>query len=63
MLTAEELELLRHALTEERTRLEEFLRISKDGAKPVGLDEPIGRLSRMDAIPSCAKTRPFRNRP
>ena len=50
MLKTEELELLRHALIEERTRLDEFLRTSKEVAKPVGLDEPIGRLSRMDAI-------------
>ena len=50
MLQAEELEELRVALTEESARLEDLLRTSKDGAKPVGLDEPIGRLSRMDAI-------------
>ena len=61
MLTAEELELLRQALTEERTRLEELLRISKDGAKPVGLDEPIGRLSRMDAIQQQQMTKANRS--
>ena len=61
MLTAEELELLRQALTEERTRLEEFLRISKDGAKPVALDEPIGRLSRMDAIQQQQMTKANRS--
>ncbi len=61
MLTAEELELLRRALAEERTRLEEFLRISKQGAKPVGLDEPIGRLSRMDAIQQQQMTKANRS--
>ena len=30
--------------------LEELLKLSKDGAKPVELDQPIGRLSRMDAM-------------
>jgi len=49
-LTQEQLEELGRDLIEERARLEEVLEISKDGAKPVGLDEPIGRLSRMDAI-------------
>ena len=49
-LTAEQLEELRSELTEERARLAEVLKISKDGAKPVDLDEPIGRLTRMDAI-------------
>ena len=61
MLTAEELELLRHALTEGRTRLQELLRISKEGAKPVGLDEPIGRLSRMDAIQQQQMTKANRS--
>ena len=49
-LTAEQLEELRFDLTEERARLVEFLKISKDDAKPVDLGEPIGRLTRMDAI-------------
>jgi DnaK suppressor protein len=35
------------ALVEE---LSSVLEASKDGAKPVELDQPIGRLSRMDAI-------------
>lgn len=49
-LTAEQLEELGRDLIEEKARLNEVLEISKDGAKPVDLDEPIGRLSRMDAI-------------
>ena len=49
-LTQQQLEELGRDLKEERARLEEALEISKDGAKPVDLDEPIGRLSRMDAI-------------
>jgi DnaK suppressor protein len=61
MLKTEELELLRHALIEERTRLVEFLRTSKEGAKPVGLDEPIGRLSRMDAIQQQQMTKANRS--
>lgn len=49
-LTAEqmsELEAELHALHDE---LSEQLSSSKEGAKPVSLDEPIGRVSRMDAI-------------
>ena len=38
-----------HALKEE---LENTLTLSKDSSKPVELDQPIGRLSRMDAIQS-----------
>jgi DnaK suppressor protein len=30
--------------------LRSLLEMSKDGVKPVDLDEPIGRVSRMDAI-------------
>ena len=49
-LTVEQLSELREHLAKEKTCLEEVLKFSKDGAKPVDLDEPIGRLSRMDAI-------------
>lgn len=31
-------------------RLRSLLEMSKEGVKPVDLDEPIGRISRMDAI-------------
>ena len=49
-LSAEQLDELRGDLTDARVRLEEVLEISKEGTRPVDLDEPIGRLSRMDAI-------------
>ena len=59
-LTADELAELRRDLTEEKARLEQVLKISKDGAKPVDLDEPIGRLSRMDAIQQQQMTKASR---
>lgn len=49
-LTPEQREELHQALVSERRRLEEPLRLSKEGSKPVELGTPIGRLSRMDAI-------------
>ena len=33
-----------------RVELEESISISEDSVKPVDLDEPIGRISRIDAI-------------
>ena len=41
---------IRGLLEELATKLEERMKISGDQAQPVDLDEPIGRLSRMDAI-------------
>ena len=41
---------LRSALLQSLTECETFLAEGADAAKPVDLDEPIGRLSRMDAI-------------
>jgi DnaK suppressor protein len=41
---------LHRALLELREELQKQLEDSTDGAKPVSLDEPIGRLSRMDAM-------------
>ena len=49
-LTDEQLRELAAVLEKSRRALEAQLKISKEGAKPVGLDNPIGRLSRMDAI-------------
>jgi DnaK suppressor protein len=49
-LTADRLDELREELVAGRARMEEVLEISRAGARPVDLDEPIGRLSRMDAI-------------
>jgi DnaK suppressor protein len=45
-----ELEALREALFKRREELEYVLALSKDGGAPVDLGEPIGRLSRMDAM-------------
>lgn len=41
---------LRALLIEHGDRLEESLRQGADGTKPVDLDEPIGRISRIDAL-------------
>ena len=41
---------IRTLLEELATELGQRLEISKDQGQPVQLDEPIGRLSRMDAI-------------
>ena len=41
---------LHQALLTLRTELQQLLENSSDGAQPVSLDEPIGRLSRMDAM-------------
>ena len=37
-------------LTELEKELEAALALAEEGSRPVGLDEPIGRLSRMDAL-------------
>ncbi len=49
-LTPEQLLELRQVLTALRGELEQLLRATREGTKPVDLDEPIGRLTRMDAI-------------
>lgn len=49
-LTREQAESLRAALVELGAELEEYLESSREGARPVDLDQPIGRLSRMDAL-------------
>ncbi len=41
---------LHQALLTLRKELQQLLENSSDGAQPVSLDEPIGRLSRMDAM-------------
>lgn len=46
---AEELEL-GHALRELRAHLAQLLEATSEDTKPVDLDQPIGRLSRMDAM-------------
>ena len=41
---------LHKELLDLRDELQKLLADSSDGAQPVSLDEPIGRLSRMDAM-------------
>jgi DnaK suppressor protein len=60
-LTAEQVEELHQGLLSERVRLEELLKVSKEGARPVDLDEPIGRLTRMDAIQQQQMTKASRS--
>ncbi len=49
-LTEKERAEIRGLLEELKSELEGRMTIAKDRAQPVDLDEPIGRLSRMDAI-------------
>jgi len=59
-LTSVQVEELRVELESERSRLEHMLRSSKSDARPVGLSEPIGRLTRMDAIQQQQMTKATR---
>lgn len=47
---------LRETLDSLRAELRGLLDRSRDGARPVDLDEPIGRLTRMDAIQQQSMT-------
>jgi DnaK suppressor protein len=49
-LTTERLADLARRLEDLRDELRHLLELSASGAKPVSLEEPIGRLSRMDAM-------------
>jgi len=49
-LTPEQVAGLRESLLAFRDELQGLLTVTRDGAKPVDLDQPIGRLTRMDAI-------------
>lgn len=49
-LTVEQLDALRTQLRALEQSLAGMLDLSKDGARPVQLDQPIGRISRIDAI-------------
>ena len=49
-LTPEQIQELGRALEELRGKIEQMLEITRDGTRAVDLDEPIGRLTRMDAI-------------
>ena len=49
-LTDEQIDELVARLASSRDELRNQLRVSKDGARTVALSEPIGRLTRMDAL-------------
>lgn len=49
-LSKQQLAELHHVLLELRDDLQQMLENSRGGAQPISLDEPIGRLSRMDAL-------------
>jgi DnaK suppressor protein len=55
-LTTSELSQLSTALDELACELRARLVTSKDGARPVDLEEPIGRLSRMEAMQQQSMT-------
>ena len=59
-LSSVQLEELHQLLLVERRGLECQLQLSEEGAKPVQLGTPIGRLSRMDAIQQQEMTRASR---
>jgi DnaK suppressor protein len=50
MLDAEQLEARRQSLMKLRGELTALVSGATEGAKPVDLDEPIGRISRVDAM-------------
>ena len=50
MLDSDELEARRRALVKLRDDLTGLVSASAEGVKPVDLDEPIGRISRVDAM-------------
>lgn len=60
-LTQAQLTQLRAQLLARREELQATLRSSEDGARPVDLGEPIGRLSRMDAMQQVEMTRANRS--
>ncbi len=49
-LSPDQIEELHQDLQALREELRALLSLSSEGARPVDLDEPIGRLSRMDAM-------------
>jgi len=50
MLDSDELEARRQSLVKLRDELTGLVNASAEGVKPVDLDEPIGRISRVDAM-------------
>ena len=49
-LTEEQLKQLKQELLQLETELQELMDMSREGVQIVELDQPIGRLTRMDAI-------------
>lgn len=49
-LSSEQLEELQRDLLSLSEEIERLLTLTKDGVRPVDLEEPIGRLTRMDAL-------------
>ncbi len=49
-LSPTQIDELRGLLLQAREEIASLLEAGADAAKPVGLDQPIGRLTRMDAI-------------
>ena len=49
-LTDDQIADLQRDLTVLREEIDRLLKLTEDGARPVDLDEPIGRLTRMDAL-------------
>ena len=49
-LTNEQVTELKQILVGLRDELKQLLAATKEGTRPVALDEPIGRLTRMDAM-------------
>jgi len=60
-LTREQRQQLQARLLELRGELERLLEHSAEGARPVDLDQPIGRLSRMDALQQQSMVRAGRD--
>ncbi len=49
-LTRQEVEVLQRALESLKDELRDMLALSLESARPVDLDKPIGRISRVDAL-------------
>ena len=60
-LSSEQLEELHQDLLADRLQLEQYLQSSREGARPVALGTPIGRLSRMDAMQQQEMTKASRS--
>jgi DnaK suppressor protein len=62
ILDPEQLQHFKHRLEQLSEQTSERLRASQDSARPVDLAEPIGRLSRMDALQAQQVARSQRTR-